>query len=363
MDVMDSYKTQGFVPFQLYQIREGLEAGIDVSRYADPHFNWYQMEQIKLGLIDGLDVSVYAHPNIPSDEMEHIREKMTNASGITDLKEEEVRKKKLVNTSLTIVIFAAVAALCVTAFLLRDQLKLYFQNMEITLTAEEVNLEYGTPFLAADYLASYTQADNVELILPESLDTTVLGTHQVHYQLTNGKKTYSKSLLVNVVDQEAPTLSLSEKSVELEKNDSSFNCQSYVSSAEDNADGDLKTKVACSSALDPNQEEQSVLYTVTDSSGNKTDADLTVTWKKEAAPVIVNNPAPAEKQNVTAAVIQTPEPTAYIPPAEPVQSTTQDSTSTTSSWSETESWSSSGSYEVPSDVQVEYGEVESSGSD
>ncbi len=47
---------------QMEEIRMGLEAGLDVSLYARPEFDWEQMQEIRLGLEDGLDVSVYAKP-------------------------------------------------------------------------------------------------------------------------------------------------------------------------------------------------------------------------------------------------------------------------------------------------------------
>lgn len=44
------YEKQGFEKNQLYQIYQGLEKGLDVTKYADPEFHWKQMEQIRHGL-------------------------------------------------------------------------------------------------------------------------------------------------------------------------------------------------------------------------------------------------------------------------------------------------------------------------
>ena len=44
------YEKQGFEKNQLYQIYQGLEDGLDVSKYADPEFHWKQMKEIRLNL-------------------------------------------------------------------------------------------------------------------------------------------------------------------------------------------------------------------------------------------------------------------------------------------------------------------------
>ena len=58
---------------QRYQIRGGLEAGLDVSVYVDLMFNFWQMAQIRLGLEAGIDVSVYAIPIFNWRQMYEIR--------------------------------------------------------------------------------------------------------------------------------------------------------------------------------------------------------------------------------------------------------------------------------------------------
>ena len=54
---------------QVNEIREGLEAGLDVSVYARPEFDWVQMNEIRKGLKAGLDVSVYAKPEFTPEQM------------------------------------------------------------------------------------------------------------------------------------------------------------------------------------------------------------------------------------------------------------------------------------------------------
>ena len=59
--------------YQMYQIRLGLEYGLDVSIYATSEFNSDQMQQIRLGCLHGIDVSIYSNPSIDNEEMRTIR--------------------------------------------------------------------------------------------------------------------------------------------------------------------------------------------------------------------------------------------------------------------------------------------------
>ncbi len=61
-DLMELYAIiMNFDGKQLEEIRKGLEAGVDVSVYAKPEYNWEQMQEIRWGLESGVDVSVYAN--------------------------------------------------------------------------------------------------------------------------------------------------------------------------------------------------------------------------------------------------------------------------------------------------------------
>ena len=43
---------------QMFEIREGLKANLDVNLYADKKYNEHQMSQIRLGLENNLDISL-----------------------------------------------------------------------------------------------------------------------------------------------------------------------------------------------------------------------------------------------------------------------------------------------------------------
>jgi hypothetical protein len=66
------------------------------------------------------------------------------------------------------------------------------QPLDLTLTADQVNIEYGSSFNPMEYVQSYTQDSEVELILPDPLDTNALGKKELLYKLKNSKKGHYK---------------------------------------------------------------------------------------------------------------------------------------------------------------------------
>ena len=82
MKTLKDYEEMGcFNEDQLWQIRKGLEKGLDVSIYAKPEFVRDQMWQIRIGLEQGLDASYYAEPELNWGEMREIRICMNAVNG------------------------------------------------------------------------------------------------------------------------------------------------------------------------------------------------------------------------------------------------------------------------------------------
>ena len=64
----------------MFEIREGLEEGLDVSIYAKEIFSDKQMEEIRVGLEDNLDVSQYAKSEFDWKQMREKRNEMLKKS-------------------------------------------------------------------------------------------------------------------------------------------------------------------------------------------------------------------------------------------------------------------------------------------
>jgi hypothetical protein len=67
-----NYAGMEFDYSQMRVINKGLEAGVDVSIYANPKFSAYEMEVILLGLKDDLDVKWLANPEFSDYQMSEI---------------------------------------------------------------------------------------------------------------------------------------------------------------------------------------------------------------------------------------------------------------------------------------------------
>ena len=64
---------QGFTPDQIYEIEEGIAAGLDIVAFERKEFLAIQMRQIRLGLLEKLPVEFYADPCYDWFQMEEIR--------------------------------------------------------------------------------------------------------------------------------------------------------------------------------------------------------------------------------------------------------------------------------------------------
>lgn len=67
------YAKKEFYAIQMMQIRLGMLDKLPVELYAKQDYDWFQMEEIRKGLKAGLDVSKYAFPKISYDKMRQIR--------------------------------------------------------------------------------------------------------------------------------------------------------------------------------------------------------------------------------------------------------------------------------------------------
>ena len=145
--------------------------------------------------------------------------------------------------------------------------------------------------------------------------TIVIVAVSVAVGVSSHKNTPEKSG-ITVTDETAPVLKLKTEKTELLK-EAPFSCQSYVFSAEDNVDRDLKDQVICSDVLQ-DTETQEVRYTVKDSAGNEAHAVLAVHFADYGEPL-----REAETERVASVSPAASVPTRTAPPVtviEPVLS-------------------------------------------
>lgn len=89
------YTRDGFTKTQAEEIVEGLEAGLDVSIYADKKFLAVQMRQIRLGLMEGLDVKQYASEKFDWFQMEEIRQGLLEGAQVSKYARPEISFEKM----------------------------------------------------------------------------------------------------------------------------------------------------------------------------------------------------------------------------------------------------------------------------
>ena len=294
MDALDKYRKMNLNQFQMEEIRLGFAHGLNIEQvelYAKHQFDNLQMKEIRLGFEAGLSdgqVRSYADPQIDADAMNHMRLVIDRDGKVTENRHADLRHKHLKNILFAVLIIAGGIAAVFAGFLLTGNLNEYMQPLELTLTSEKVDVEYGSSFNSMEYVKSFTQDGTAELILPDPIDTNVLGDKVLLYKLKNSKKVITKELDVHVIDSKAPKLILKQNEVKLTRTVDDFHASEYIEEASDNVDGNLKDKVT-ETELDTSKDEQVITYSVSDSSGNAATADLKVTLVDP----VITSPAPS----------------------------------------------------------------------
>lgn len=145
---------------------------------------------------------------------------------------------------------------------------------------KSVTVDYGSRFKYTDYMKVSDNFDKTvtSVKVDGKVDTKVIGKTQLKVTATDssGNKTEG-TLDVNVKDLSAPKIKLSKSSVTISKG-KHFNPKSYLVSAIDNKDGNVKSKVKISNPVRTNRAgKYTVTYTVSDQAGNVSKEQLKVT--------------------------------------------------------------------------------------
>lgn len=287
---------QGFQNYQIEEIFLAVKNGVDedlINKYlVNVDLDNLQMIQIRKGLQDGLDVSLYARKNMDDTDMEHIRLQLLDEK----LKKEEEQKKKvkqeqkIINKEkrkgrlegiksflMILLILTIFAGLGFAGYLFRDTIAKYFDVLELELSDNSIELEYGTKFDAEDYVVKATDGEEIIQIWP-SFTADELGDFDLQYVITNNVKAVKKHLKVKVVDTTEPIIKLSEKNISLTRDIDDFNGFKYIDSVSDNYDPSPKVEIG---KIDWTKRSQEIEYKVTDSSGNSATELLRVEIKNK----------------------------------------------------------------------------------
>lgn len=287
---------QGFQNYQIEEIFLAVKNGVDedlINKYlVNVDLDNLQMIQVRKGLQDGLDVSLYARNTLSDTDMEHIRLQLLDEK----MKKEEEQKKKVkqeqriinkekrkgrldgIKSFLTILLILTIfAGLGFAGYLFRDTIAKYFDVLELELSDNSIELEYGTKFDAEDYVVKATDGEEIIQIWP-SFTADELGEFDLQYVITNNVKAVKKHLKVKVVDTTEPLIKLSEKNISLTRDVDDFNGFKYIDSVSDNYDPSPKVEIG---KIDWTKRSQDIEYKVTDSSGNTATALLKVEIKNK----------------------------------------------------------------------------------
>ena len=223
-----------------------------------------------------------------SDEIKKV---IPNSVHIAHENKKVMKKKKKSSTSvmtyiLLCLLFMIVIAVGILGYFHRETIYKSMQNIELQIHENIIELNVGDEFVASDYIIHATKGDGIIHILPTYFNTNELGDFKLDYVLTNNLKTISKVLHVRVLDKTLPTIELIEDSITLVRKRDDFIAEEYIKHYSDNYDKDPTLDI---DVLDWDKNEQTIVYTVIDSSGNKSSEALTV-YIKDPQPVVYIDP-------------------------------------------------------------------------
>ena len=145
---------------------------------------------------------------------------------------------------------------------------------------KEIELNYNEEYVEPGYTALFILKDKTKDVkITNNIDNTKVGSYEVAYTITIGKFKLVEKRIVNIVDKEKPIIELIGNSYACPNKE--YNEEGYV--ATDNYDGDITDKVVVIKG------EKEIIYTVKDSSDNKTSVTRNIEYKDIEKPTIKLN--------------------------------------------------------------------------
>ena len=153
------------------------------------------------------------------------------------------------------------------------------QAPEITLkSGNDITVNYGSEFKWQDYMTIKDNLDvNVEPQIEGKIDTKQLDQQTTLTVIVKDSagNTSKGTLNATVKDITGPEIVLSTNKVSLDKG-AQVDLKSYITSAVDNLDGDMKDKITFNAIDTSTTGNKTVTYTGVDAAGNKTEVQLQV---------------------------------------------------------------------------------------
>ena len=264
---------------QKNQLRMADEKGLNLDMMKNPLYDWEQMREIALAMEYGLDPSPLCDPTISSESMENIRIHLFENQSVFENAKAEVSLKK---TKIIVIILTVLIILCLILSILyinKDYLLALCEDVELELIDDNIILSFGQEFHPIDYVKSYNKEN--KLILPATQEMNKLTDYEYIYEVDNGVKSIQKTLIVTVIDDQPPVIHLKQNDVTILQGDD-FDVLDYIADVSDNYDN-LSLENIHYEINDISQVGNfTVLYSVTDSSGNEASNTLNVKVEKKS---------------------------------------------------------------------------------
>lgn len=203
--------------------------------------------------------------------------------GITIMKGiARMKKEQNITKSIKRIFFAVI---CSSTILLTGFADAEKSIPEVQLTkGEKITVNYNKAFNYKDYVSIANSDENVNVSVSGEVNTKKEGTYYLTIKAENIYGDFDqKTLQVTVDDISAPALTLSKSTLTL-KYGAKFSAKSYIKSALDNKDGNLKSKVKITSKVKTTKPgTYTVKYSVADKSKNSVTKSMKVVVKKPDA--------------------------------------------------------------------------------
>ena len=157
-----------------------------------------------------------------------------------------------------------------------------FYNNVITLKKGNITLEYGKKYKEPGYTVNFFGKEYTKDVkIKSNINLKKIGSYTVSYSVKISGITFNKKRNIKIIDKEKPKIILTGKKDTDVCPNTEYKEEGYK--AKDNYDGDITKKVKV------NKLKEKIVYTVTDSSGNKKEVIRKLIYQDKTNPEITLN--------------------------------------------------------------------------